>query len=68
MRTEDTIWCDGCGVEIVWTPLMVDRWDFCCQDCQGGIPCECSALEELDEYRRTRGQGPVTEAGTLQHA
>jgi len=69
MRTEDTIWCDGCGVEILWTPVIAKRRDFCCEGCRDGIPCECGEREELDEYQRTQGQGAATEtSGTPQHA
>jgi hypothetical protein len=33
--------CDGCGVEITWTPVVVNQRQFCCQDCAAGRPCQC---------------------------
>lgn len=40
-RIHETIWCDGCGVEILWPALVVDNHDYCCQDCLEGYRCEC---------------------------
>lgn len=51
-RSEETIWCDGCGAEILWSPYIVKGKDFCCQDCAYGITCNCGDnLEWEDEYR-----------------
>ena len=52
-RSENTIWCDGCGVEIYWVPFVFEDQEFCCQECAVGISCDCGTLEWEDEYRDT---------------
>lgn len=37
----DLLICDGCGVEILWAPVVVGGRTFCCQDCAEGRPCRC---------------------------
>jgi len=50
VRYQDTIWCDGCGLEILWVPLQVGSAHYCCRDCQEGIRCECREyLEQNDQ-------------------
>jgi hypothetical protein len=51
-RFQDTIWCDNCGVEITWTPTVVDARDYCCTDCLEGRPCDCGQRMEIEEERR----------------
>ncbi len=51
---EDTIWCDGCGVEILWAPLVVKGRHYCCQDCSAGYACRCGGDENWDDERRDR--------------
>lgn len=41
VRENDTIWCSGCGVEILWAALIVEGQHYCCQDCLDGYHCEC---------------------------
>lgn len=53
VRIEDTVWCDSCGVEITWVPLVVDERDYCCENCYKGFACECNQRME-DEDRRGR--------------
>ena len=53
-RNQDTIWCKGCGAEILWVPLIVEGQDYCCQDCREGRPCRCGERMEPDEDRRAR--------------
>lgn len=53
VKIRDTIWCDGCGVEIVWTPILKDNLHYCCADCQDGFGCDCG--EELEEEYRESG-------------
>ena len=36
VRYHDTLWCDGCGIEITWEPIEQDRLFFCCQNCFDG--------------------------------
>lgn len=51
-RSDDTIWCDGCGTEILWSPYVLDGQDFCCQDCAYGIACTCGDTMDWDEEYR----------------
>ena len=44
----DTLWCDGCGVEIRWEPIEKNQLVFCCNRCFRGEECECEDLQ--DEY------------------
>ena len=50
-RIIDTVWCDSCGVDIFWGPLIVDKRDYCCQECYDGLQCGCGERMEMDEYR-----------------
>ena len=53
-RSEDTIWCDGCGTEIRWAPYVMDSQEFCCQNCAYGLSCKCGETMDWDEeYRDT---------------
>jgi hypothetical protein len=40
-RRSRKIWCDECGVEITWTPVVIDHRRYCCQDCAVGLECDC---------------------------
>lgn len=51
-RNRDTVWCDGCGVEILWAPMVADERDYCCRDCSRGLACDCGEPMELEEERR----------------
>lgn len=44
----DTLWCDGCGVEICWKPIQKDQRSYCCGRCLNGEVCNCA--ESLEEY------------------
>lgn len=55
-RYTNTIWCDGCGVEITWGPRVEGERHYCCQDCLDGLPCKCGERMELDERRRAGGE------------
>ena len=44
----DTLWCDGCGVEIHWKPLEKSQLIYCCQRCLIGEECVCDGYH--DEY------------------
>ena len=48
VRYHDTLWCDGCGVEIHWTPLEKGQLVFCCRRCLMGEECDCEDFQ--DEY------------------
>lgn len=42
--------CDGCGVEMTWTPGLVGGRRYCCALCARGADCNCGyVLEEEEE-------------------
>lgn len=51
VRYQDTLWCDGCGIEITWEPVEKDRLFFCCLSCLEGENCRCG--EEEEQYPPT---------------
>ncbi len=51
-KVKNTIWCDGCGEEITWTPLIKEGCHYCCQKCFEGLPCKCYRWSELNLERR----------------
>ncbi len=54
VKIDDTLWCDGCGVEILWAPVIYDRRHYCCEACCRGEECDCAArLEEDEEHRES---------------
>jgi len=55
MYRNEVIWCDGCGVEITWNPVVVENRFYCCQDCAQGYSCNCGERMELDEELRNSG-------------
>ncbi len=63
-RIENTIWCDGCGEEISWVPLMSGGHHYCCQNCLDGLPCKCYQWSELDLSRRDQESGADTDIET----
>ncbi len=40
--------CDGCGVEITWTPVIRQKRIYCCQACAQGLSCECDSQQDPD--------------------
>ena len=54
-RYEEITWCDGCGVEITWEPVLVEGRAYCCQDCSQGFSCACGERMEIDEEQRNLG-------------
>jgi hypothetical protein len=57
------VWCDGCGLEITWSPIVRGKRKYCCQDCASGLPCDCGARLELDDERREGSAIPGQTAG-----
>jgi hypothetical protein len=55
------IWCDECGVEITWTPVVIGYRTYCCHDCAMGLECDCDnfnpSWEEDEEFPWTEGVG-----------
>jgi hypothetical protein len=50
-KVNDTIYCDGCGVEILCQPFTLGGRIFCCEDCANGLPCRCGEHMEEEERR-----------------
>ncbi len=48
VRYLDTLWCDGCGIEIRWEPIQKGSLHFCCKECLAGEQCDCDQSE--DDY------------------
>lgn len=48
----DTVFCDGCGVEIPLSPVIKDHSEYCCVDCAHGYECRYDEQMELDEEQR----------------
>ncbi len=59
-RYGNTIWCDNCGAEITWGPIVIGRNHYCCRDCWQGYRCECVDLIEIDEDRRSPESASVS--------
>lgn len=51
-RIENSVFCDNCGVEVTWAPVIWNQLDICCEDCRDGYPCGCGDRMELDDERR----------------
>ncbi len=51
-RREKMTWCDGCGVEITWGPVVIEELSYCCQECAQGYACACGERMEMDEDMR----------------
>jgi len=56
-RMEDTVWCDGCGVEILWGPVVTHSREYCCRDCLDGLECKCGERMELESRRCASATG-----------
>ena len=39
------VYCDECGVEITWTPVVIDGRPYCCRDCAVGLECDCASSD-----------------------
>jgi hypothetical protein len=52
VKIEDTVFCDGCGVEIPLAPVVKNRKEYCCEDCAQGYECKRGEQMELDEQGR----------------
>ncbi len=62
-RVDNILFCDGCGVEITWPPVVIAPGPedgpnaregvFCCQACAQGLKCSCAntMFEADDELR-----------------
>ncbi len=52
MRFDETLLCDGCGVEISWAPYTVGEKTYCCKDCYKIGVCDCRNRQDDDDERR----------------
>jgi hypothetical protein len=57
VKIENTLFCDGCGVEIPLSPVIKDQREYCCEDCAQGYQCKCGERMELEMQRRAGGSG-----------
>ena len=57
-RYRNTIWCDGCGVEILWVPLQAGSLHYCCEDCRAGYRCECGSQQDEDREHEQAAKSP----------
>jgi hypothetical protein len=64
-KIEGVVFCDGCGTEITWSPIVLPgggpsthrrAGHFCCIDCADGRPCRCSERMEFDDEPREHGK------------
>ena len=53
---DETVWCDGCGVEITWAPVAVGEHTHCCHECTQDLPCACGERMEMEDERRNVGE------------
>lgn len=51
---KNTVWCDGCGIEILWIPHPSENLHYCCQTCKNGFKCECQPETDEEEERLSR--------------
>jgi hypothetical protein len=49
MAVPHELYCDGCGVEVTWTPILAVGRRFCCHLCAAGGDCGCGYAVEDDE-------------------
>jgi hypothetical protein len=49
---ENIVFCDGCGAEIGWAPVVVAQQHYCCSECAEGRPCTCGMQAEWEDERR----------------
>jgi hypothetical protein len=62
-RYNNTVFCQKCGVEILWAPYFHNGGEYCCRDCEEQRPCHCGEYMELEDERRSRPAGSPGEAG-----
>jgi hypothetical protein len=66
-RMDDTIWCDGCGVEITWGPILVRKRRYCCWECAEGRNCDCGVRMEIVEESYGSLPVPYETSGEIYH-
>ncbi len=48
----ETLWCDGCGIEISGPFVETPGKAYCCDDCRTGWGCACGDRLEWEQGRR----------------
>lgn len=53
-RNQDGVFCEGCGTEILWSPVVEvspsgAKHDYCCQACRDGLECDCGVRMEVTQ-------------------
>ncbi|HHY88382.1 MAG TPA: hypothetical protein GYA06_05635 [Chloroflexi bacterium] len=48
-RIDNTLYCDGCGVELTAVPVTKENRIYCCVDCRDGFECSCAARLAMEE-------------------
>jgi hypothetical protein len=61
-QIDEILFCDGCGGELMLSPVVKEQRKYCCEDCAEGIACRCGERMELDEQRRAATSIPDTTA------
>ena len=51
VKIKDTLFCDGCGVEILLSPVIKGHREYCCEECAQGYECECGLHMELEQLQ-----------------
>lgn len=54
LADEQTVFCDGCGAEIGWVPVIVKHHRYCCSDCAEDRTCTCGMQAEWEDERRDK--------------
>ncbi len=52
VKQNNDVFCDNCGVEITWAPVVKGEHHYCCQECFQGLACDCGKRMEDDDDRR----------------
>jgi len=67
--SDDTVFCDGCGVEVCWSPVIMHDpiifkiYHYCCDECLDGLTCKCGERFEIEDDRRSESSQPITAFG-----
>jgi hypothetical protein len=62
---QETLWCDGWGVEINGPPFSTNVGLYCCQDCSVGLECSCKGWAEQEDDRRNSSLPIASPTGDL---
>jgi hypothetical protein len=57
----NTVFCVGCGAEILWSPVIVmsqsgEKHSYCCEACRDYLECDCGVRMEIREEGRRSEQ------------